>query len=64
MPKISAKLERGHPPAEAPNAGQFRLSTARSERERDCGWWEWWVDRVRRCGRSIDRQDRDRWTGM
>jgi len=23
------------------------------------GWWEWWVDRVR-CGRSTNRQDRDR----
>jgi len=28
------------------------------------GWWEWRVDRVRRCGRSINRQVRDRGTGM
>jgi len=27
-----------------------------SERER----WEWWVDRVRRCGMSMNRQVRDR----
>ena len=23
------------------------------------GWWEWWVDRVRRSGRSMNRKDRD-----
>jgi len=28
------------------------------------GWWEWWVDKVKRCGRSMNRQDRDRGTGM
>ena len=22
------------------------------------GWWEWWVDRVRRSGRSMNRKDR------
>ena len=27
-------------------------------------WWEWWVERVRRCGRSMSRQVRDRGTGM
>ena len=28
------------------------------------GWREWGVDRVRRCGRSMNRQVRDRGTGM
>jgi len=28
------------------------------------GWWEWWVERLRRCGRSMNRQVRDRGTGM
>ena len=28
------------------------------------GWWEWWVDKVRRCGRSMKRQDRDRGAEM
>ena len=28
------------------------------------GWWEWWADRVRRSGRSMNRKDRDRGTGM
>jgi len=28
------------------------------------GRWEWWVERVRRCGRSVNRQVRDRGTGM
>ena len=27
-------------------------------------WWEWWVGRVRRCGRSMNRQDRDRGAEM
>jgi len=34
---------------------------AGSERERGgYGWWEWWVDRVRRCGSSMNRQVRDK----
>jgi len=28
------------------------------------GWWEWWVDSLRRCGRSMNKQDRDREAGM
>ena len=28
------------------------------------GWWEWWVDSDRRCGRSRNRQVSDRETGM
>ena len=28
------------------------------------GWREWGVDRVRRCGRSMHREVRDRGTGM
>jgi len=29
------------------------------------GWWEWWVGRVRRCGRSMHRQlERDRGAEM
>ena len=28
------------------------------------GWWEWWVDRVRRSGRSMNRKDRDRGVEM
>jgi len=28
------------------------------------GWWEWWVDRARRSGRSMNRQDRDRGAEM
>ena len=24
------------------------------------GWWEWWVDRVRKSGRRMNRKDRDR----
>jgi len=27
-------------------------------------WWEWWVDRVRKCGRSMIREVRDRGSGM
>ena len=29
-----------------------------------CGWREWVVDRVRRCGRRMNREVRDRGTGM
>jgi len=28
------------------------------------GWWEWWVFRVSRCGRSMNRKVRDRGTRM
>ena len=28
------------------------------------GRWEWWVERVRRSGKSMNRQVRDRGTGM
>ena len=28
------------------------------------GWREWGVDRMRRCGRRINREIRDRGTGM
>jgi len=28
------------------------------------GWREWGVDRVRRCGRRMNREVRDRGTGM
>jgi len=31
---------------------------------RTYGWWEWWVERVRRCGRSMNKQVRDRGTAM
>ena len=42
----------------------WKRSWAGSEREMELWWWEWWVDIVRKCCRSMNRQVRDRGTGI
>jgi len=63
-PGCSEETVQSWTPCVSPEAGKICERGRSWAAVREWGSYRWWVDRVRRCGRSMNRQDRDRGSGM